>query len=163
MERLPLTQPPPARYRKVLIDSRLRSSGDYSNFQVTIPSDVQLGDLCYVASCSFANTFQTISEDNNTLYFRFRTTIPGGFSAPPNKRFLAFQWQPVGALEPQRLLAELDFRTDFRTIEDFAAMMTSRIRDTIARQGRNIPPNTVMPRVYNFNEFQQTTNPANPS
>ena len=100
MERLPLTQPPPARYRKVLIDSRLRSSGDYSNFQVTIPSDVQLGDLCYVASCSFANTFQTISEDNNTFYFRFRTTTPGGFSVPPNRRCLAFMWRSVPNKQP---------------------------------------------------------------
>ena len=41
-------------------------------------------------------------------------------------------------------------------------MMTSRIRDTIARRGRNIPPDTELPRVYSFNEFQQATNPANP-
>ena len=69
MERLPFVTPPAPRYRKVFVDSRLRSAGDYSSFQVTVPSDVQLGDRAYVASCSFANVFQTVGA-YNTLYFR---------------------------------------------------------------------------------------------
>ena len=162
MERLPLTQPPPARYRKVLIDSRLRSSGDYSNFQVTIPSDVQLGDLCYVASCSFANTFQTISEDNNTFYFRFRTTTPGGFSVPPNRRRLAFMWRPDTGREYHRLVAVLDDTTNYTTIEAFAQMMTDRIRESI-RARVEVPADNPLPKVYSFNEFMRATAPGNPN
>ena len=166
MERLPLTQPPTARYRKVLIDSRLRSSGDYSNFQVTIPSDVQLGDLCYVASCSFANTFQTISEDNNTLYFRFRTTTPGGFSAPPNRRRLAFRWgaaaESAADRECRTFVADLDDATNYTTIEAFAQMMTDRVRASI-RARVAVPADNPLPRVYSFNEFMRATAPGNPN
>ena len=83
MERLPFVTPPAPRYRKVFVDSRLRSAGDYSSFQVTVPSDVQLGDRAYVAGCSFANVFQTVGT-YNTLYFRYSSEDRTGLGASPS-------------------------------------------------------------------------------
>ena len=98
MERLPFVTPPAPRYRKVFVDSRLRSAGDYSSFQVTAPSDVQLGDRAYVASCSFANVFQTVGA-YNTLYFRYSTEDRMGLGVPVERPLFAFSWRRLGATD----------------------------------------------------------------
>jgi hypothetical protein len=56
--------------RKLYIDSRYKVSGTDSDFLIELPVDVDCTRTSsfFVASCSFANTYQTITDKNNTLY-----------------------------------------------------------------------------------------------
>ena len=58
-------------YRKLFIDSRWRSSGDHSDFTIELPDDVDTTrtSSVYLASCSFANTFETVLQGVNDNLF----------------------------------------------------------------------------------------------
>ena len=57
--------------RKLFLDSRFKISGTDSDFTIELPQDVQCTRTSsfFVASCSFANTYGTITDFNNKLYF----------------------------------------------------------------------------------------------
>jgi len=161
MERLPFVTPPAPRYRKVFVDSRLRSAGDYSSFQVTVPSDVQLGDRAYVASCSFANVFQTVGA-YNTLYFRYSTEDRTGLGVPVERPLFAFSWRRLGSTDEgvNQYLAELDPFTNFRSFDDFADMMTARIRRAILARFDDAQTQGNLPRVFTQNQFSRAAGTA---
>ena len=57
--------------RKLYIDSRYKVSGTDVDFLIELPVDVDCSRTSsfFVASCSFANTFQTVTPDNNKFWF----------------------------------------------------------------------------------------------
>ena len=57
--------------RKLFIDSKYKVSGSDSDFLVELPVDVDCSRTSsfFVASCSFANTYQTVTSFNQNLYF----------------------------------------------------------------------------------------------
>jgi hypothetical protein len=57
--------------RKLFIDSRYKVSGTDVDFLVELPTDIDCTRTSsfFVASCSFANTFQTATPDNNKFYY----------------------------------------------------------------------------------------------
>ena len=57
--------------RKLFLDSRFKIRGADAEFTLDLPQDVQCTRTSsfFVASCSFANTYGTITEFNNKLYF----------------------------------------------------------------------------------------------
>ena len=57
--------------RKLFLDSRFKISGSDSDFTLELPQDVQCTRTSsfFVASCSFANTYGTITDFNNKIYF----------------------------------------------------------------------------------------------
>ena len=57
--------------RKLFLDSRFKISGTDSDFTLELPQDVQCARTSsfFVASCSFANTYGTITDFNNKIYF----------------------------------------------------------------------------------------------
>ena len=58
-------------YRKLFIDSRWRSSGSHNDFTIELPNDVDTTrtSSVYLASCSFANTFETVLPSVNDRLF----------------------------------------------------------------------------------------------
>ena len=58
-------------YRKLFIDSRWRSSGEHNDFTIELTDDVDTTRTTsvYLASCSFANTFETVLQDVNDRLF----------------------------------------------------------------------------------------------
>ena len=161
MERLPFVTPPAPRYRKVFVDSRLRWAGGYSSFQVTVPSDVQLGDRAYVASCSFANVFQTVGA-HNTLHFRYSTEDRTGLGVPVDRPLFAFSWRRLGSTDEgvNQYLAELDPFTNFRSFDDFADMMTARIRRAILARFDDAQTHGNLPRVLKQNQLSRALGTA---
>ena len=87
--------------RKLYIDSRYKASGTDSDFLIELPVDVDCTRTSsfFVASCSFANTYQTITNKNNTLYV-VRVI------AAPNGTVNALQIPP-GAYTPDQLATAL--------------------------------------------------------
>jgi len=65
--------------RKLFLDSRFKSSGSDADFILELPQDVQctLTSSFYVASCSFANTFSTVSPYNRQFYWIERSRVAG--------------------------------------------------------------------------------------
>ena len=57
--------------RKLFLDSRFKISGADSDFTLELPQDVQCTRTSsfFVASCSFANTFGTITPANNKFWY----------------------------------------------------------------------------------------------
>ena len=57
--------------RKLFIDSRYKTAGTDADFVIELPVDVNCTRTSsfFVASCSFANTYQTITPYNNKLYY----------------------------------------------------------------------------------------------
>lgn len=58
-------------YRKVFVDSRWRIAGDHNSFTIELPNDVATTrtSSVYLASCSFSNTFETVTAGvNDKLY-----------------------------------------------------------------------------------------------
>ena len=57
--------------RKLFIDSRYKTAGTDADFVIELPVDVNCTRTSsfFVASCSFANTFQIITPYNNKLYY----------------------------------------------------------------------------------------------
>ena len=88
--------------RKLFIDSRYKVSGTHADFLVELPTDVDCTRTSsfYVASCSFANTYQTVTPYNNVFWWLGRlpnmniTTIYGAAI-------------PVGSYEPSALATTL--------------------------------------------------------
>ena len=69
-------------YRKVFVDSRWRISGEHNDFSIVLPDDVNTTRTAsvYVASCSFSNTFETVTTGvNDKLYLITRRygELPG--------------------------------------------------------------------------------------
>jgi hypothetical protein len=61
----------PNSFRKIFIDSRLRSAGTHGNFTIELPEDVDTSHTSsvFVSSLSFSNTFPTVMRGvNNTIY-----------------------------------------------------------------------------------------------
>jgi hypothetical protein len=65
--------------RKLFLDSRFKSSGSDADFILELPQDVQCTRTSsfYVASCSFANTFSTVSPYNRQFYWIERSRVAG--------------------------------------------------------------------------------------
>ena len=59
--------------RKLFLDSRFKVSGNDGDFLLELPVDVDCSRTSsfFVASCSFANTYQTVTQFNNLLSFPF--------------------------------------------------------------------------------------------
>jgi len=57
--------------RKLFIDSRYKVSGTDVDFTVELPADIDCTRTSsfFVASCNFANTFQTATPNNNKFYY----------------------------------------------------------------------------------------------
>ena len=58
-------------YKKIFIDSRWRTSGDNNDFTIELTDDVDTTRTTsvYLASCSFANTFETILPGVNDNFY----------------------------------------------------------------------------------------------
>ena len=84
--------------RKIFFDSRYKVSGTDSDMLFELPVDVDCSRTSsfFVASCSFANTYQTLTSFNNKLY----TVIIdiSGIVRPPCR--LAVTSIPVGNYTP---------------------------------------------------------------
>ena len=65
-------------YKKIFIESRWRTSGDNNDFTIELPDDVDTTRTTsvYLASCSFANTFETVLPGvNDNLYAIVQDTV----------------------------------------------------------------------------------------
>ena len=87
--------------RKLYIDSRFKVSGTDSDFLIELPVDVDCTRTSsfFVASCSFANTYQTITDKNNTLYVI--RVIAGANGSVIRKQI------PAGSYTPDQLATAL--------------------------------------------------------
>ena len=88
--------------RKLFIDSRYKVGGTDADFLIELPADVDCTRTSsfFVASCSFANTYQTVTAFNNTFYFVTKipnTNITTIFSHPV----------PPGAYAPSEIATVL--------------------------------------------------------
>ena len=65
--------------RKLFLDSRFKVSGTDADFQIELPVDVDCTRTSsfFVASCSFANTYQTVTPFNQLFYFFVNNTTTG--------------------------------------------------------------------------------------
>ena len=65
--------------RKLFLDSRFKISGTDSDFTLELPQDVQCTRTAsfFVASCSFANTFSTVTPYNGQFYWIERVNVAG--------------------------------------------------------------------------------------
>ena len=74
--------------RKLFLDSRYKVSGTDADFLMELPCDVDCTRTSsfFVASCSFANTYQTITPFNNLLYYFFHRKALIYVSAPSTSR-----------------------------------------------------------------------------
>ena len=93
--------------RKLFIDSRYKVSGTNVDFLIELPVDVDCTRTSsfFVASCSFANTFATVTTENNKFYYfvelnaqtqftLFVSTIPPGAYDPVGFANAIFQATP---------------------------------------------------------------------
>ena len=89
--------------RKLFLDSRFKVSGNDGDFLLELPVDVDCSRTSsfFVASCSFANTYQTVTQFNNLLYFPIR--IPCGIPGGGTPRQLWIAQVPTGPYTPQTL------------------------------------------------------------
>ena len=57
--------------RKLFLDSRYKVAGTDADFLIELPVDIDCTRTSsfFLSSCSFANTYQTVTEFNNLLYF----------------------------------------------------------------------------------------------
>ena len=90
-------------YRKLSVDSRWRVSSDHSDFVIELPDDCDTTrtSSVYLASCSFANTFETVLPGiNDTLYAALARHLYGSAAepAPPNASApsSSARWPPRG-------------------------------------------------------------------
>ena len=65
--------------RKLFLDIRFKISGTDSDFTLELPQDVQCTRTSsfFVASCSFANTFSTVTPYNAQFYWIERVNLAG--------------------------------------------------------------------------------------
>jgi len=65
--------------RKLFLDSRFKISGSDADFTLELPQDVQCTRTSsfFVASCSFANTFSTVTPYNAQFYWIERVNLAG--------------------------------------------------------------------------------------
>jgi len=91
--------------RKLFVDSRFKVSGTDADFLIELPTDVDCTRTSsfFVASCSFANTYQTVTQFNNKLYF-FLFDI-SGVTHPPVTLYV--KQIPTGAYTPETLASAL--------------------------------------------------------
>ena len=63
--------------RKLFLDSRFKVSGTDADFTLELPADVDCTRTSsfFVASCSFANTFSTVTAYNKFFYFILNINI----------------------------------------------------------------------------------------
>ena len=63
--------------RKLFLDSRFKISGSDADFTLELPQDVQCTRTSsfFVASCSFANTFSTVTPFNNQFFWIERNRV----------------------------------------------------------------------------------------
>ena len=68
--------------KKLFLDSRYKVSGTDADFLMELPVDIDCTRTSsfFLSSCSFANTYQTVTAFNNLLYFFVIIVqgIPGG-------------------------------------------------------------------------------------
>ena len=85
--------------RKLFIDSRYKISGTDDDFTVEMPVDVDCSRTSsfFLASCSFANTYQTVTSFNQNLYF-FLQNLTG--QAGSKLYYLNVTQIPVGSYTP---------------------------------------------------------------
>ena len=92
--------------RKLFLDSRFKVSGTDADFQIELPADIDCTRTSsfFVASCSFANTYQTVTPFNNLLYYIVINTqgLPG---IPPCQLWVA--QVPTGVYTPETLAPAL--------------------------------------------------------
>ena len=83
--------------RKLFLDSRFKIRGTDADFTLELPQDVHCTRTSsfFVASCSFANAYGTITEFNNKLYFFSIQPIPLG---PPYRFYI--RTVPPGVYTP---------------------------------------------------------------
>ena len=65
--------------RKIFIDSRYKARGTDADFTIELPQDCDCTRTSsfFVASCSFANTYQTVTPYNNILYYFVQNVTTG--------------------------------------------------------------------------------------
>ena len=87
--------------RKLFLDSRFKVSGTDADFQIELPADIDCTRTSsfFVASCSFANTYQTVTPFNNLLYYS--VLIPGGIPGGGNPCELWVAQVPPGVYTPE--------------------------------------------------------------
>ena len=87
--------------RKLFLDSRYKVSGTDADFLVELRCDVDCTRTSsfFVASCNFANTYQTITPYNNKLYYFLMDTQ--GILHPPIVLYVVTI--ATGAYTPQTL------------------------------------------------------------
>ena len=85
--------------RKLFIDSRYKVSGSDDDFTVELPVDVECSRTSsfFLASCSFANTYQTVTPFNQNLYF-FLQNLTG--QSGSKVYYLNVTQIPVGSYTP---------------------------------------------------------------
>ena len=89
--------------RKLFLDSRYKVSGTDADFEIELPVDIDCTRTSsfFVASCSFANTYQTVTNFNNLLYYI--VVLPGGIPGGGNPRQLRVAQVATGVYTPQTL------------------------------------------------------------
>ena len=67
-------------FRKIFIDSRWRTTGNHNDFQIELPNDIATTatTTVYLASCSFSNTFQTVTAGVNDKLYLLSQTLNNG-------------------------------------------------------------------------------------
>ena len=85
--------------RKLFIDSRYKVAGSDDDFTVELPVDVECSRTSsfFLASCSFANTYQTVTPFNQNLYF-FLQNLTGPIGS--KLYYLNVTQIPVGSYTP---------------------------------------------------------------
>ena len=94
-------------FRKIFIDSRWRTTGNHNDFQIELPNDVATTatTTVYLASCSFSNTFQTVTAGvNDKLYVLTQTFNSGQLVGAPFPQIVAIE---PGIYTGSTLAAEL--------------------------------------------------------
>jgi hypothetical protein len=142
-------------YRKLFVDSRWRSSGDHNDFVIELPNDVDTTrtSSVYLASCSFANTFETVLPGiNDTLYAlvedaRDRVPVPTANNrylyvlykeerylrplTEDNKKLYLFMQLDPGVVAPTYTLYQLTLPVNLVTVEQLASVLQNTLRTIV--------------------------------
>ena len=93
--------------KKLFLDSRYKVEGTDADFLIELPVDVDCTRTSsfFLSSCSFANTYQTVTAFNNLLYFFM--IIAGGVPGGGNPNVLFIVQIPPGTYTPETLAPAL--------------------------------------------------------
>ena len=122
-------------FRKIFIDSRWRTTGNHNDFQIELPNDVATTatTTVYLASCSFSNTFQTVTAGvNDKLYVLTQTFNSGQLVGAPFPQIVAIE---PGIYTGSTLAAELQSKVGAAVLDGSYAVSFDNLAGTLTFSG----------------------------